>query len=256
MDDISIDLLKCVDVLGHKMFVEPNDILQLSKNGVYESFETSIIQGKIQEGDIVLDIGANIGYYTLIAAKAVGSFGKVYAFEPDPYNFAILQKNVDMNGYDNVVLEQKAVSDKNERVILYLDKNSIVNHSLQRLSVSQHGVKIDVDAVRLDDDLEKDFKEVNFIKMDIQAGEWNALQGMKSLLKNDGLILAMEFWPKGLTNIKVNPMDCLDLLLGYGFSLFDIQEKSGNLEALDSLDKLNRVAKCFSTHTNLLCVKE
>ena len=57
---------------------------------------------------VVVDIGSNIGYYTLIAAKILGSSGKVYAFEPEPNNYELLLKNIEVNGYTNIVPVQKA----------------------------------------------------------------------------------------------------------------------------------------------------
>ena len=79
-------------VQGHKMFLDSEDSLNLSINGIYEENETALIKKEIEQGNIVLDIGANIGYYTLIVAKLVGKNGKVFAFEPDPTNFALLKK--------------------------------------------------------------------------------------------------------------------------------------------------------------------
>ena len=91
-------------VMGNKMFLDPQDSLLLSINGIYEEFETELVSKEISKNDVVVDIGANIGYYTLIFAKLVGENGKVFAFEPDPSNFALLKKNVELNGFRNVVL--------------------------------------------------------------------------------------------------------------------------------------------------------
>jgi FkbM family methyltransferase len=71
-----------------------------------------LFKGIVKEGMVVVDIGANIGYYTLIAAKLVGKSGIVYVFEPMPSNYECLCKNIEVNGYTNVVLIQKAVSNK------------------------------------------------------------------------------------------------------------------------------------------------
>ena len=71
---------KIVNVLGHKMYLDDLDTLHLAINGIWEPLETNLIKNKIKEGDIVLNIGANIGYYTLLIARLVGSNGKVFAF--------------------------------------------------------------------------------------------------------------------------------------------------------------------------------
>lgn len=115
-------------VLGHMMFLDAQDILNLSINGIYEPLETEVVGREVSAGDVVVDIGAHIGYYTLMLARIVGPCGKVYAFEPDPENFTLLQRNVKENGYRNVVLLQKAVSDRNGSATLYLSDDNSGDH--------------------------------------------------------------------------------------------------------------------------------
>jgi len=116
------------EVDGNKMFLDPkDDSLGLSINDIYEPFITDFFKSEIKKGDVVFDIGANIGYFTLIFAKLVGENGKVFAFEPSPDVFAILQKNVEINGYKNIVLSQKAVSSKTEKIKLYLCETGATN---------------------------------------------------------------------------------------------------------------------------------
>jgi tRNA G37 N-methylase Trm5 len=115
-------------VQGHKMYLDSKESLDLSIYGVYEEYETDLIKKEIDRGDVVLDLGANIGYYTLLFAKKVGDEGRVYAFEPDPTNFSLLKKNVEINGYRNVVLIQKAVSNKNGKLKLYLNEDNKGDH--------------------------------------------------------------------------------------------------------------------------------
>ncbi len=103
------------EVQGQKMFLDKKDVLGLSINGVYEPLETKLVRKEVKKSDVVLDIGANIGYYTLILAKLVGKKGRVFAFEPDPTNFALLKKNISINGYKNVILVPKAVAGKTRR---------------------------------------------------------------------------------------------------------------------------------------------
>ena len=106
------------------MFLDKIDSLYLSVNKDWGDFEKEVIEKQIKKGDVILDIGANIGFYTLIMAKLVGEKGKVYAFEADPTNFEILKKNVEVNGYKNIVLVNKVVSNKNEKIKFYVDRGN------------------------------------------------------------------------------------------------------------------------------------
>ena len=106
------------------MFLDKWDSLDLSINQIYNKFETEIVKNQIKESDIVIDIGAHIGYFSLIFAKLVGNNGKVFSFEPEPENYKILKKNIEINNYQNVILEQKGVSDINNSVKLYSGSTS------------------------------------------------------------------------------------------------------------------------------------
>jgi len=119
-----------VEIEGHKMFLDSFDSLKLSINKSYEEFETEVTKKIVNDGDVVLDIGANIGYYTLIFAKLVGKNGKVYAFEPEPNNLAILKKNIEINGYKNIEVIDKVVSNKNGTVKLYISEQNKGHHSI------------------------------------------------------------------------------------------------------------------------------
>ena len=115
-----------VNVQGHEMYLDTSDSLRLSTNDVFEPYTTQVIKQNISSGDIVIDIGANIGYFTLIMAKCIRENGKVFSFEPEPKNFELLKKNVEINNYSNVILEKKAIGKKTGTTKLYLH-NSIKN---------------------------------------------------------------------------------------------------------------------------------
>src|SRR5207244_3754027 len=91
-----------VDVQGHKMLLDPIDTLGLSVRDVWEPLETKVVQNEVRRGSVVLDIGAHIGYYTLLMARLVGPQGRVFAFEPNPANYDLLRRNIQINSYRNV----------------------------------------------------------------------------------------------------------------------------------------------------------
>lgn len=91
------------------MYIPPDGMFVYWLND-FEPEVTEVFLSHVMPGDVVLDIGAHIGYYTVLAARSVGNEGRVIAFEPDPQNYSLLVKNVAKNGYRNVTAVQKAVS--------------------------------------------------------------------------------------------------------------------------------------------------
>jgi FkbM family methyltransferase len=240
------------EVQGHKMYVEPYAVNVASGSMIaddYERFETELFKKQVKKGMTVLDIGAHIGYYTLVAANLVGEDGRVFAFEPHPHNFAVLEKNVRINGYKNVVLVQKAVSDKSGHIKLFLSEYGTL-HSLS----NQVGKKsIVVEAVTLDEFLGKDCK-VDVVKVDVEGAEMLVLLGGDRIIKaNDNLKIFTEFFPEALKRFGCPPSDYLDKLIAYGFKLWNINDQRKQLEPVDSAN-FNSICESKSG-TNLYCVK-
>lgn len=243
-----------VEVQGHKIFLDSRDSLGLSIFGVHEPLTTEIVKKEVGKGDIVIDIGANIGYYTLIFASLVGENGKVFAFEPDPTNFAILKKNVEINGYKNAVLVEKAVSNETNKLKLY-SHNSSAENSI--INMNTDYPYIEIDAVRLDDYFGEDGITVNFIKMDIEGAEGKALQGMANLLKkNSAIKIITEFRPFGLKQSGISPEEFLKLLLGFGFELYEINEQKKKIIPVDIPKLLESYPPEKEDSTNLLCIRQ
>jgi len=157
-------------VNGCKMQLDKNDVMQMSLFD-YEPIETDIVKSNVKKNDIVVDVGANIGYYTLLMAK---NNACVFSYEPEPQNFALLQKNVILNDFSsNVNLYNKAVSNFNGHSKLILSEYSTGQHELDTNRFGTH--PIDVEVIKLD--LEK----IDFAKIDVEGTELHVLQGMKTL---------------------------------------------------------------------------
>lgn len=243
-----------IEVDGHKMLWGSEGITSALTLGIYEPLETEIVKREIKKGDIVLDLGANIGYYTLLLARLVGEEGKVFAFEPDPTNFSWLEKNVEMNGYKNVVLIPKAVSNKTGKIRLYLSQRNRADH---RIYDSQDGRQsIEIETVRLDDYFKDYGGKIDFIKMDIQGAEGEALQGMSGLLKNNDVKMLMEFSPGGLKISGMEPEECLKLLTGFGFRLYDIVGREKKMKPVSIPELLGKYTPGKKNRTNLWCLIE
>lgn len=237
------------------MKLDNQDSLNLSATGIYEPYQTFVVKQLIRPGYTVLDIGANIGYYTLIFSKLVGEQGHVIAFEPEPDTFTLLAENVARNDYANVVLFQKAVSDKNGTMQLFTDAFSNLDHRLYPSSDFKEK-SIAVDVVQLDNLAALKDTRINLVKMDIQGAECAALKGMSELVSDSlDLILITEFWPSGLEKFGTSPKEFTDLLDNFGFSIYEIIEKAAKIVSVTSLSQL--LASCSNRpfYTNLVCVK-
>src|SRR3990172_7753043 len=144
-----------LQVMDFQMYVNSQDIVvasELMTYGLWERNETELFKRVVKPSMVIADIGANVGYYSLMAAKLVGQSGKVYAFEPEPNNFNLLRTNIAVNHVNTILPVQRAVSNESTRSRLFLDK---VNHGAHSLSESnipmEKGGAIDVDTITLDD---------------------------------------------------------------------------------------------------------
>lgn len=240
------------NILGHRMYLDAADSLQLSINGVYEKFEGDFLMGLIKDGDVIVDVGANIGYYTLQFARKVGPKGHVFAFEPDPENFATLSKNIKLNGYQNVTLVQKAVSDKTQKLKLYYSEDHKGDH--RTYASEDNRRSFEIEAISLDDYFATNPTSINLIKMDIQGFEYYALKGMVSVFANHpNLILASEFWPYGLKQAGADPKALLELLISSGFKVSELSEAHKTLIPIEADKILGRGDPSKSIFHNLLC---
>lgn len=241
-----------VEIEGHTLYLDDIDSLHLSILDTFEPLETDLVKREVKRGDHVLDVGAHIGYFTLLFAKLVGNEGTVFAFEPEPRNFALLRKNVGANGYGNVVLVNKAVSNRTGPARLYLSEDNRGDH---RLFDSYDGRRsINVECIRLDDYFAT-HERVDFIKMDIQGAEAMALEGMTALWeRNRAIKLLTEFWPDGIRRAGRDPRAYLRALQGEGFAL----------SALEHADRLANVPETLTEflesnptkdYVNVFCVR-
>ncbi len=242
------------DIQGHKMFLGKNDSLNLSIKRIYEPNVTQFFQREVKKGDVVLDIGANIGYYTLIFAKGVGINGHVYAFEPEPQNFALLSKNASINSYKNVTLIQKAVYSVSKKIELFISKENEGDHRTFNSHDARESLK--VDALKLDEYFKGFNRALNFIKMDIQGSEYYALKGMVGLLKtNPKLVLVSEFWPYGMALSGIEPRAYIELILEMGFTIYYFNEKNGALQNTN-IAELTRIPQGYRNQRALVCKRD
>lgn len=225
-----------VNIKGSIIYLDPLDNLELSIHGENYEKETRVLFEKIlKPGDVMVDVGAHIGYYSLLASTLVGPTGKIFSFEPSPDNFFLLQKNVQVNNYKNLVLINKAVGDKERNLKLFLsnfnsgdnriyDSSKAIKAMQNTLAIyDQHksGVRervVDVPVIALDNFFKDYPSPICLIKIDTQGAEGKVIFGASSLLKkNKNISLIIEFWPAGLKMCGTEPKDFLNLLADLDF---------------------------------------
>lgn len=169
-----------VEVHGQKMWLNLEDRTQLSiAVGTHEKEAFRLFCSMIRPGQTVVDIGANVGFYTLAAARAVGPQGRVIAFEPEPNNCERIRRNLEANGHRNVTVCQMAAGDRSGRARLFLGSDCGI-HSLLRERAS--GAAIEVEMVSLDDYFERHDLTPDLVKIDAEGVELQVLQGMRRTL--------------------------------------------------------------------------
>lgn len=163
--------------------------------GIREPLSTEFLMKLITEGDVVVDIGANIGYYALLEAKLVGNKGKVYAVEPVPYNFELLEKNIELNRCSNIEAFQLAIGEKNASgTISITDKRNLSTMSQNTVQINRANLidTVQVKVVTLDEFF-KNRAYPDFIRMDVEGYEVEIIEGMKDILAhNNPLEIFME----------------------------------------------------------------
>ena len=223
--------------------------------GFYEEYETELFKKLIKPSMVVLDIGANIGYYSLIAAKLVGARGKVYAFEPDPLNYQLLLANIEANHFTNIIPIQRIVSNKSGKTKLFKDRGSWGCHTLcERNILTAGNGYLEIEAITLDEFFkDKRDSKVDFIKMDVQGAEGLILERSFEILRHNDPIILMEFWPNGLRNLKADPLRVLQDLHHLNYSIkvivHDVAQEIGGLEHIVA------IAETTKGYVNLLLEK-
>lgn len=237
-----------VQVQNNQMYVNPKDEplgRSLATEGIYEAYETTLFRSVVKGGMTVIDIGANVGYYTLIAAELVGETGKVFAFEPEPENFKLLSRNVKLNKYGNVDAVQKAVSNGTDSITLYIDRGNFGNRSLAKGNILVDGGEVEIETVSLDEFCAAHLngRQLDVLKIDAQGAEGLILTGATEMLQRHAPIIFMEFEPEMLRNMGTDPLDLLRGFssLGYQFRLLDYRTKS--LLTVKSADLLDECRK-------------
>jgi FkbM family methyltransferase len=208
-----------VPVLDFRMHVDPSDpgiSTDLMLDGIREAFATEALIGELGEGDVALDIGANIGYYALQESRMVGKTGCIYAVEPVPGNVEVLRRNVLLNGADNVSVFQFAVGDRDFDTTINISTMRNMCSMVEKKGYRGYIGKVPVRVVKLDTFLEGK-RQPKLVRMDVEGYELEILIGAKKLL-GSGKPLKL-FIEVHFDILLDRTAQLLDLLEEYGFGV-------------------------------------
>jgi spore maturation protein CgeB len=247
-----------LEVHGYLLSYRPQDMgvaAPLILHGDYEPETRLRIQRLLQPGSTFVDLGAHIGYFSLLAARSVGPTGRVFAFEPTPATREVLKSNVAHNGFEQIVrVAPFAVAETPGTVRFRTFPNSSESNGVAPEAETGNLL---VECTSLDAFFaELDWPRVDVIKMDVEGAELSALRGMRELSnRNPQLSLIFEFLLAHMGEFQIDPCELVATLRSLGFSRFEILHRSrpGPIDLPEQLEELKRLARRFNV--NLLASK-
>jgi FkbM family methyltransferase len=207
---------------------------------LYEKDEIDLFKRVCKPGDIVVDVGANIGLYTAIAGTLVGPSGRVFAVEPDAESYYFLKQTVDANELANARLLNAAASHASGFTLLYTSSQNRGDNRLYGSNMADGSVQ--VRQIRLDDYFARQgIESVDVVKMDVQGFEGHVIEGFRETLnRSPQLKMLMEFWPSGLRMAGTDPLALLRDVEKMGLQLFELKRRGGLVAVSDKQDLVDR----------------
>lgn len=211
---------------GIKIICPPQDLRVLPietlnfKN--YEENELQLVLNLLEDKSVILDIGANIGWYSLVMGKKFPN-SKIYAFEPLQDIFNYLASHIDINKISNITAVNLGVSDKSGESSFYVDPNNSVNASILNIANAKSTQKIHITLTTIDEFVaSNNLKKVDFIKCDVEGAEFNVFKGALKTLKEHHPTILCEMVRKWTAPYNYHPNDIISYLKEYGYACFAI----------------------------------
>lgn len=207
-----------------KFYVKNPDDLRLVESVTGDAGEKKVIESflsLINKGDIVYDVGANQGTYSVLMAKKVASAGKIIAFEPEQESYKLLMENIALNELKNIEVIKKALGKENVNTKLYIGKTT-GNFSLVK-SYEENLDAQDIEVVYGDEFVLKNNLPIpKAVKIDVEGYEYNVLVGLKNTLSSSLCrVICCEIHP-GLFPDKIEEKDILTFIKSLGFSNVEV----------------------------------
>ena len=214
--------------IGFPILVDTRDrygAFRFWRTGIYEPSETAFLLRFARPGLRVLDVGANIGYFSVLLGRAAGNAGKVIAFEPSAKTAAIFRSNLELNGLQSIVeVHQAAAGAQPSIATFYIDRDHASNNALYDHKLTGAGDREtqEVSVVRIDD-VAAGLIPLDIMKIDVEGAEVEALRGARETLRSspDAVILC-EIAPRWLLAAGHRPNDVIDEIVAFGFEAYEL----------------------------------
>ncbi len=211
------------------LFVDINDgpyAIAIAQSKVYEPHITGLLQGLLKPEYVFLDIGCNIGWFSLLAASILTK-GKVIGVEPNQSNLQLLYRSIIENQFDNIAIYPYAATDRSRLLQMSGFGPYGYVHSIEDAGFTYvQGVAID--------ELVRDESRLDVIKIDIEGHEPVALQGMRRTIARYRPIIVSEFHPKAIREYsRQEPQDYLEALVSLGYSLSVVESTGKVIDFID-----------------------
>ncbi len=243
---ISKDGLTLTTNDGVTMICDPEDErtvpLEILNFGDYEMPEMRMIRKFLNKNSVIIDIGANVGWYSLSLSKYV-PHGSIMAFEPMPSIFEHLKKNIELNNIVNIRAQNIGLSDKPGILGFYYDPKFSAATSLRNLHENRKKKKIRCRVRRLDDFILRTTSRIDLIKCDVEGAELFVIKGALETLKKTRPVLLLEMLRKWSAKFGYHPNEIIDLLGSIGYHCY--YARNGRLAKISKVNERTKATNFY-----------
>jgi len=245
-----------VQIEGYKLYINPMDTVvsaTLAKTGTWEPFVSKQFIQIAKKARTIVDVGGNIGYFSLLGAACSKSTAEIFVFEPDEVNFQSLTKTVKENKLENITCEKVAIAQKSGEISLYISPDNLGDHRTFDSGDNRETEVVRV--VSLDDYFSEYPHDIDLLKIDIQGYEHFAIVGANQLFQKKRIkVILSELWPYGLKLAGCDWRNYLQILEESGFSLWEINEEDQIIRRLNKQKIADKILVEVEYSTTVLAV--